>query len=65
VASDNTGGGVNYVKLRVYYTAGGGGAIEMIKVNGVWKTAASKKILVGGSWKEIVGCKILVGGVWK
>lgn len=50
--------------VEVYYTEGGG-AIEMIKVNGVWKTAASKKILVGGSWKEIVGCKILVGGVWK
>lgn len=37
----------------------------MIKVNGVWKTAAFKKILVGGSWKEIAGGWIIVGGVWK
>lgn len=56
---------VDYIKIRVYYTEGGGGPSPAIKVGGVWKETTSQKIKVGGAWKAISNIKVKVSGVWK
>lgn len=55
---------INYIKVKIYYTAGAGGNVRMVKVNGVWKSITSTKIKIGGEWKSVTSDKILISDVW-
>jgi hypothetical protein len=56
---------LNYIKMRLYYTAEGGAEnARMIKVNGVWRSISNSMVKVNGVWKAISDSMVKIND-WK
>ena len=56
---------LDYITVKVYYTAGAEGTNTQINIGDAWKEVAGMQINIGDSWKAVAGAQVNIADTWK